>query len=272
MKDLYDWSVAILSLQLVARFVLALVPFFTVGCFDTGGNPWGYAKGVLVTLVDPLNGVRRINQCLNQEGREHTCYAEEMTRRAISLQKALLFVAIAQFFMEDFPELIIDLLYLQRKGWDLTATGGVELFIVTLALTALSMARAMSEIRFTYKNLRRIPRVANADKLDKALEKIASSGSASRDAKAFPLCCFDRSPSQPVAINDVPKYNHYTYYVRLDGEKWATYFANTQVDLKPWRWSGMKELRLPNCGLGNAHAQLIAEALAQPTTMVTRLL
>ena len=102
--------------------------------------------------------------------------------------------------------------------------------------------------------------------------KIASSGSPSGDAKAFPLCCFDRSLSQPVAINNVPKYNHYTYEVKLEGETWSTYFADTQLDLAPWRWSGVKNLDLRNCGLGNAHAQLIAEALAQPTTMVTRLM
>ena len=104
-----------------------------------------------------------------RQAQHASVYAAAETRKRISL---------VMLFLEDIPELLIDVLFIVRLGG---SVDNVALFALTTALTGLHMLRVGSELVFQFVNMKHIPQalhIRSQDELDRAYDTRAENAHA----------------------------------------------------------------------------------------------
>ena len=96
---LYEWSCAVLATQLALRLVMALLPLTYTDLQDL--DLLVYAKGVAITLADPLYGVK----VLHDANKDKDKLATSKVAAERQLQYSLLYAGVLMLAFEDVPEL-----------------------------------------------------------------------------------------------------------------------------------------------------------------------
>lgn len=304
---LYTASVAVLSLQVGLRFLLALSPLVLFRdpedghIFGKGSNPWLYAKGVVVTMVSPNNGVKIINSAMNLHpgagsGGDSEYHATDMVARVYQLQVALFVIGLVQVLAEDIPEAAIDALYLYQTDWHF-GPGELETFVTTAALTLISVVRGIHASWFAWKNIQRVPRVLDDKRtplqellrgedegagnwFQNTVGWLLNSGRTPLDLLkrsvvkksngklGNPGCCggapgteIDLEKAEAVRAHH-PEHKYYTPVVSI-GEHALT--------LEAWDWAGVQSLFLYGCGVSHDQVKKIVQSLRGGKTSLTEL-
>ena len=206
---------AFLVASLCLRLGLALWPLVRPR-FNSAAPKISRAKalhfcwGVVVCLVEPLSGIDIIEETFQRFDSEAAIAAqirkeglitesEYSTRDADKIKKGKARVAelrqaqhasvyaaaetrkrisLVMLFLEDIPELLIDVLFIVRLGG---SVDNVALFALTTALTGLHMLRVGSELVFQFVNMKHIPQalhIRSQDELDCAYDTRAENAHA----------------------------------------------------------------------------------------------
>ena len=183
--DIFWTSVGILSSQAVLRLAVGLLPLVMFReqsytskdanmkdkhhkgrIFGQGSSRKKYFLGLMLMHISPLNGVRVINSAMNltppTSSRSGVTVIREtdFVHRAFQLQISLLVMSCVQLIGEDLPEIGVDVWYLVERKWQFSP-GELEMLVTTLLLTLISVVRAIYEIRFASRHMKRLPKALN---------------------------------------------------------------------------------------------------------------
>lgn len=197
-RTLFYASVAFLGASALCRLGIAFRPLLQPKVTIVKKKYLQYCFGVVVNILDPIAGQQIINDTIDETGDEQMGAfeikdQEWMGEQSITIPKidlkeredaqSMFRIGLVMIFLEDIPELIIDILFvLQAK--DDNADDDQSLFVISVAFTVLHLIRVLFEVAFEMKYSQYIPeplvifKEEDATKLETAAERIDTKDSA----------------------------------------------------------------------------------------------
>ena len=164
---LYYVSAIFLILSAIFRLGVALRPVFVWSEKGVWSPPFKagwkfkamYVCSVLWSIVEPITGLLFIKYTLDDTVRkvkynQSDVADTESAKRALNTRsqaKSMLYVMFVMLFLEDIPEIVIDVIFAVRQRDYST------LFWVTLVLSVVHLARVLSELYFETTHIKHIP-------------------------------------------------------------------------------------------------------------------
>lgn len=124
-----------------------------------------FAVAVFVSMLEPMAGQRILYTTLDLSNRQSALKRHIIEKKSIAAMRN---VGVLMLAFEDVPELILDVIYIFRKGGKIP---DMTLFIFTIVLSVLHMVRVIAEFQFESKTLDRLPVILEVGNPDNEADK-----------------------------------------------------------------------------------------------------